>query len=208
MSKASRLLTAIAALLLSAALVLPLWRIDLVAPQYPEGLGMFIHVDGITGLTPNDLRNINSLNHYIGMKPIEPDAIPALRIMPWVVAALVGGGLIAAAVGSRRLLYGWLTAFAVSAAAGLVEFWRWAYDFGHNLDVEHAIIKIPGMTYQPPLIGTKQLLNFVASSWPAPGGWLAFAAFAVALVAVVAARRPVAVAAREAAVLRPAEARG
>ena len=28
------------------------------------------------------------------------------------------------------------------------------------------------MTYQPPLIGGKQLLNFHAASWPASGGWV------------------------------------
>ena len=59
---------------------------------------------------------------------------------------------------------------------GLVDFWHWEYDYGHRLDFEHAIIKIPGMSYQPPLIGVKQLLNFTAVSWPDVGGWLAFSA--------------------------------
>ena len=56
-------------------------------------------------------------------------------------------------------------------SAGLYDYWRWGYDYGHNLDARTAIIKIPGMTYQPPLIGSKQLLNFTATSWPASGGW-------------------------------------
>jgi copper chaperone NosL len=55
--------------------------------------------------------------------------------------------------------------------AGLADFYCWGYDYGHDLDPE-AILKIPGMSYQPPLIGSKQLLNFRATSWPASGGWI------------------------------------
>ena len=51
MSKTSRLMTVLASLLLAAALALPTWRINLVAPQYPEGLGMHIHVSSLRGAT-------------------------------------------------------------------------------------------------------------------------------------------------------------
>ena len=67
---------------------------------------------------------------------------------------------------------------------GMVEFYRWSYDYGHNLD-PNAIIKIPGMSYQPPLIGSKVLLNFTAASWPAAGGWAAGLAFLIGLSAVL-----------------------
>ena len=169
MTRLSRVLLAVASVLLLGVFVLPLWRIELVAPQYPEGLGMLIRVNTVTGIKPNDLANINGLNHYIGMKAIEPDAIPELRVMPWVVAGLSALGLVAAAIGRRRLVAVWLAAFVALAIVGLIDFWRWEYDYGHNIDVEHAIIKVPGMSYQPPLIGTKQLLNFTAKSWPAGG---------------------------------------
>ena len=184
LSPRSRALTALAAALLAATFFVPLWRIDLLAPQYPEGLGMLIRVNTITGIAPTDLGNINGLNHYIGMKAIVPDAIPVLRYMPWVLGALVVGGLAAAAVGRRRPLLAWIVAFAAAGAAGLAEFYRWSYDYGHNLAPD-AVIKVPGMSYQPPLIGTKQLLNFTASSWPDVGGWLAAAAFALAVVALL-----------------------
>ena len=185
MNARSRLLVGAAALLLVGMFLFPIWRIDLLAPQYPEGLGMEIRINTIQGNTPFTLANINSLNHYIGMKPIEPESIPELAIMPWLVGALSAGGLLVAALGRRRLLYAWVGAFITVAAAGLVDFWRWTYDYGHNLDFENAIIKVPGMTYQPPLIGTKQLLNFTASSWPGAGGWCAFLAMGLALVALV-----------------------
>src|SRR5688500_13850993 len=167
MSKLSRMLTAVAALLLLGLFVWPAWRISLEAPQYPEGLGMYIRINTIEGETEFDLTKINSLNHYIGMKPIVPEAIPELKYMPWIVVALVVSGLGVAALGRRKALYAWLVAFALLGAAGLGDFYRWSYDYGHNLDAETAIIVVPGMSYQPPLIGEKQLLNFRAASWPA-----------------------------------------
>jgi hypothetical protein len=185
MTRLSRLLVGTAALLLALLYVLPLWHVRLVAPQYPEGLGMHIHIASVQGATETDLNNINNLNHYIGMQRIENDAIPELKIMPWLVGALVAGGLLVAAVAKRRMLYAWTGGFAVLGVAGLVDFWRWEYDYGHNLDLEAAIIKIPGMSYQPPLIGSKQLLNFTATSWPASGGIAAGLAFALGVVAVV-----------------------
>jgi copper chaperone NosL len=173
MTKGSRILVLVAALALGLVYVLPMWRIDLEAPQYPEGLGMVISIDDIVGVKQHDLRNINNLNHYIGMKTIEPDSIPEMRIMPVVVGVLIGLGLLVAAFGRRKLLYGWAGIFSIVAIAGLVDFWKWEYDYGHDLDQETAIIKIPGMSYQPPLIGRRQILNFTAHSWPASGGWIA-----------------------------------
>jgi hypothetical protein len=174
----------VAALLMALAYVAPLWQIGLEAPQYPEGLGMSIWIDTITGQKPNDLNSINNLNHYIGMKAIVPDAIPELRAMPLIVGALLAFGLIAAAIGKRSLLYVWTTAFAAAALAGLADFWKWGYDYGHNLDPT-AAIKVPGLSYQPPVIGSKQLLNFTANSWPGLGGLALAAALLIGVVLCV-----------------------
>ena len=185
MSISSRLLVALAAVLLLGMLVTPIWRVHLVAPQYPEGLGMEIRANTIRGLKENDLRSINALNHYIGMKPITPEAIPELRIIPWIVGGLAVTGLLAAAAGRRRLVWAWLGLFGMSGIVGMIDFWRWEYSYGHDLDFENAIISVPGMTYQPPLIGSKQLLNFTAASWPATGAILAGFAFVLVIAALV-----------------------
>jgi len=97
------MLMAVGALTLLGLFAFPMWSIWLEAPQYPKGseLGIFIHVDKVEGSRPNDLDNINNLNHYIGMKRIEPDSIPELKYMPIVVLALVGLGLLAGALGKR-----------------------------------------------------------------------------------------------------------
>lgn len=184
LSRTSRTLLTAGAVLLVTLYVLPLWRIDLFAPQYPEGLGMLIRLSTIEGVKEYDLRNINALNHYIGMRTIDPAVIPELRIMPWAIAGLLVLGLAAAATGRRSLAVGWLAGLAAFGLAGMTDFWWWGYQYGHNLD-PNAIIVVPGMTYQPPLIGSRQLLNFTAYSWPAPGALAAGASFALGLVAVL-----------------------
>jgi len=173
---ASRLIVLAAALALVALYFVPLWHIALEAPQFPEGLGLLIEIDTIVGENPHDLQNINGLNHYIGMKEIRPDSIPELRWMPWILGGLIGWGLLAAALGRRWMICAWFGLLALAAVAGMADFYVWGHDYGHNLDAERAIIKVPGMTYQPPLIGSKKLLNFTATSLPALGGWIAIAA--------------------------------
>lgn len=184
MSRAARVLTFVAAALLAVMYLTPVWSVRLVAPQYPEGIGMYIRLNTIEGVKEHDIANINSLNHYIGMKTIEPDAIPELKYMPWIVAGLIASGIAVAALGRRRLLAGWLVAFALIGAAGLWDFWRWTYDYGHNLDLENAIIIVPGLSYQPPIFGTRQLANFTATSLPHIGGIAAGVTFLLAAVAL------------------------
>jgi copper chaperone NosL len=190
MTARSRWLLGVAALVMAVAYILPLWRVDLIAPQYPEGLGMLIRINGVDGLKENDLNSINGLNHYIGMKAIEPDAIPELKWMPWILGGLIVAGLAVAGLGRRLPLYLYAAGLALVLGAGLWDYWRWGYEYGHDIDRDHAIIKIPGMTYSPPLLGKKKLLNFTATSWPSSGGIaLGLAAGLVAAAVVTTARR-------------------
>jgi len=169
-------------MLLGLVFLFPLWRIALEAPQYPEGIGLLIGVSDITGMkTPHDLQKINGLNHYIGMKAIEPDSIKELKFMPAFVIAMMVAGLIVGATGNRPLLYVWIAVFLLGAVAGLVDFWLWGYDYGHNLDPT-AAIKVPGMTYQPPMIGSKKLLNFTAAAWPGIGGLAAMVSVSIGVL--------------------------
>jgi len=175
MTLRSRLLLALAALALTATYVLPLWHIALQAPQYPEGLGLYISIDGVSGQGSNDLNTLNGLNHYIGMHKIIPAEIPELRFLPVAIGVLAALGLAAAAIGRRWALNSYAVILVGGALAGLADFWWWEYRYGHELD-PMAAIKVPGMSYQPPLIGAKQMLNINAHSWPASGGWIVTAA--------------------------------
>lgn len=184
MSRWSRRLIGLGALALGLLYLAPLWHIGLTAPQYPEGLGFYIWVNRMTGEKPQDLNSINGLNHYIGMKEIVPGSFPELRYMPVAVGGLIITGVLVALWGRRAGLYAWVAAFVAGALVGLIDFWRWGYRYGHDLN-PHAAIKIEGMSYQPPLLGGKQLLNFHATSWPAAGGWIAIAVLAAGWIIMI-----------------------
>ena len=164
---AYRILIAVAALSLGAAFFLPIWQIHLWAPQYPEGLSMRIWLNRISG----DFAIINGINHYIGMRAIKAEMFPEFRILPWLAGGMIALGLITAVTGSWRWLKIFALVLCVSGVLGLADYYRWGYDYGHNLD-PRAAINVPGMSYQPPLFGYKNLLNFVAYSGPDYGGWI------------------------------------
>lgn len=168
MNMKSRIMIIVASLILVLTFFFPLWKIDLVAPQYPEGLGIRIWINQISGLKPNDLQSINGLNHYIGMKIIDPDSIPELKIMPYIIVFMILFGLFNSYKKNPKLVYIWIGLFLILGAIGLYDFYMWEYNYGHQLNPD-APIKIPGMAYQPPLIGSKQLLNINAVSLPSIG---------------------------------------
>lgn len=172
----------LAAASLMMLFVFPMWRITLIAPQYPDGVNMYIWINKIGGDGPGTLQNINILNHYVGMKYIEPDAIPELQYFPYVIIGLAVLALLAAAVNRPWLYLGWAILFFLLSAAGIYDFYLWEYDYGHNLS-PNAPIKIPGASFQPPLLGTKTILNFIAKSYPHTGGYFAGLSALLALAA-------------------------
>ncbi len=167
MSITSKLLIGLASLSMATAFFLPTWFIFLVAPQYPEGLEMNIWLTKITG----QVDIINGVNHYIGMKRISAEMFPEFNYMVYILGGFIVYGLMVAVTGSRKLLLSLLLLSIVTAGAALYDFYRWGYEYGHNLDPK-AAIKVPGMSYEPPVIGHKTLLNFDAYSYPDVGGWV------------------------------------
>ncbi len=169
---------AAASLSLIATFFLPIWRIDLFAPQYPEGLVLNIWLNDIKG----DIDIINGLNHYIGMRHISVAMFPEFSFLIYVVAFYIVLGLAIAIIGNRKILFWYLVFTAFGGLFALYDFYRWGYEYGHNLDPT-APIKVPGLSYQPPLIGHKRLLNFDAYSFPHIGGWIIIGAASIAFIA-------------------------
>ena len=167
MSTPSRIIIASGSLALITTYFLPVWFIFLIAPQYPEGLTMNIWFNKLSG----QVDIINGLNHYIGMKHIKPEMFPEFSYLVYVVAFIILFGLLVAVTGKRKLLLAYLVLTVAGGIAAMVDFYKWGYDYGHNLDPK-AAIQIPGLTYQPPLWGHKTLLNFDAYSYPGVGGWI------------------------------------
>lgn len=178
-SNLSKILLVVAAICLATNLFLPIWKIDLFAPQYPEGLVLLIYADKLGG----NVEIINGLNHYIGMQTLHAENFIEFRILKYIISLFAISILLAAIIGRKKLVYTVFVAFALFCIISMVDFYRWNYNYGHNLD-PNAAIKVPGMSYQPPLIGYKQLLNFGAYSVPDTGGML-FIATGVLLLLVV-----------------------
>lgn len=174
-----KVLLLIAATGLVVVLFTPIWRIDLVAPQYPEGLYMQIHANGLQG----NVDIINGLNHYIGMKTLHNEDFIEFKLLPYIIGFFAVFFILVALLGNRRWLHILLFSFLAFGILAMYDFWRWEYDYGHDLDPS-AAIQVPGMAYQPPLIGFKQLLNFGAYSFPDTGGWIFIGAGVLLLIAV------------------------
>lgn len=167
LSVASRILVAFASGALIAVFFLPVWRIDLFAPQYPEGLTMNIWINKLSG----QVDIINGLNHYIGMKHITVEMFPEFKFLPFVVAFFMVLGMLVAISGKRKFLFIYLILTVIGGIAAMVDFYMWGYKYGHHLDPT-APIQVPGLSYQPPLFGHKRILNFDAYSFPDVGGWI------------------------------------
>ncbi len=163
----SRVVLLIVSGLFFTSLLFPLWRIELDAPQYPEGLVLQLHANKIGG----NVDIINGLNHYIGMKTLHKEDFIEFTVLPYIFGFFGLFALAMVFVAKRKgtnLLFASFLLFGVLAA---IDFYRWNYEYGHNLNPNAAIV-VPGMAYQPPLLGYKQLLNFGAYSIPDIGGWM------------------------------------
>ncbi len=178
-SPASQWILLLGALSLALTYFVPIWRIDLWAPQYPEGLTMKIWLSKLSG----QVEIINGLNHYIGMAHIKEEMFPEFKILPYCVGFLILVGIAAALSARKKGVLAYFLLLVAAAAVALYDFWKWGYEYGHNLS-DDAPIKVPGMAYQPPLLGYKELLNFGAYSIPDIGGWV-FALFGLAIALIL-----------------------
>jgi hypothetical protein len=150
----------VAGVLLTAAIFVPLWRMELIAPQYPEGLVMYAygdHFEGSSSSYYDDVREINGLNHYIGMKPIEPVTEMDLFI-PGIVATIAGVIAVSFIGWHRR----WFRALIIAGVWSLPLFFvadlqYWLYNYGHSMD-PHAALSTGDIT--PKVIGSTKVWNF------------------------------------------------
>ncbi|HKK12667.1 MAG TPA: hypothetical protein VJ945_07530 [Flavobacteriaceae bacterium] len=183
--KKSKLLMLIATLLPLGLFLFPLWNITLEAPQYPIPLGMNIYINDFADANPHDIKNINLMNHYVGMKYI-PEAIPEFKIFPAGIIITTILGLIIGLKFNYKWFLAWFILMIVLSAAGLYDFYLWEHDYGHNLDPK-AIMKFTNpdgtvMGFQPPLFGTKHILNFTAHSFPRLGAYFLACGIGLSLI--------------------------
>jgi len=167
LSAASRGLVLLGMVALIGGGLLPLWRIQLVAPQYEEGLTLVMYSHAIAaGHGGQDLNEINTLNHYIGMKPIVQSDFAEMTWMPFAIGIFALLALRAAAVGRIRHLVDLGVLFLYFGMFSLATFAYRLWSYGHHLD-PHAPMRIAPFT--PILVGQQQIANFVQSSLPLAG---------------------------------------
>jgi copper chaperone NosL len=167
LTRISRVITILCGIALIIVLFVPLWQIELVAPQYPEGLILKMHPHKLAG----NVDIINGLNHYIGMKTLHTEDFLEFTLLPYIISFFAAFCFVVAFVNKRKWLNILFVSFCLFGILAMADFYRWNYNYGHDLD-PNAAIQVPGMSYQPPLIGYKQLLNFGAYSIPDTGGWI------------------------------------
>lgn len=150
----------IAGLLLVAAIFVPLWRMELIAPQYPEGLVMYAYGDHFAGDPDtyyDDVREINGLNHYIGMKALE-EVTEMTLFIPGMIATVAGLVAVSFISWNRK----WFRALMIAGVWFLPIFFLadlqyWLYNYGHTLD-PHAALNTGDIT--PKVIGSTNVWNF------------------------------------------------
>lgn len=172
----SRVLLVAAVLAIPFVFWFPLWTMAFESNQYPDPLRLAIHVDHLDGQKTamrDDLREINSLNHYIGMRPLLESDFSEFVWMPFAMGFFVLVGLRAAVLGSLRDVTDLAVIYLYFGIFSGWNFYHRLYQYGHNLSPEAAIDVKP---FTPPLYGRVKVANFWVESYP--GG----ASYAIAIV--------------------------
>jgi copper chaperone NosL len=163
----SRLILIIMVIPLVLSLTEPLWKISMTAPQYPGGLSMEIYAHKIEGGNKGQhIKEINTLNHYIGMHKIDRAELSDLDWIPFALGLLIVLTLRCAAVGNVRALVDLSVIALYVGVFAMGKFVYKLYVFGHNLDPDAPIKLAP---FTPAIFGTKQIANFSTSSYPQLG---------------------------------------
>ena len=178
-----RLLTMAAAACLITTFFLPLWNLTMFAPQYPEGLRLDIHAYRLEGGNGGqDIKEINVLNHYIGMRDLVEEDFTEFKWMPFVIGGLALLMLRAVAHGTMAALVDVTVMFVYFASFSLWSFGYKLYRYGHDLLPTAAVEVDP---FMPPLFGYQRIANFEVYSYPQPATYamtLALLLLALALV--------------------------
>lgn len=175
----TRIVLVLAVIPLALAATQKLWTLHFEAPQYPKGLDLYVYTYTIEGGNDGiDLPEINTLNHYVGMKKLDPADFADLDFLPFAIGALFLLALRVAVIGDVRSLIDLAVLTGYFGLFSLGRFVYMLYNYGHDLD-PRAAIKMDA--FMPPILGTQEMGNFTVSSYPAAGTWL-LSAFGITVV--------------------------
>jgi copper chaperone NosL len=181
----SRVMALCAALLLIPAILLPLYSMELYSNQFPDGLSLSTYsyrLEGAHTANRDDLREINTLNHYIGMRPLLESDFSEFKWLPLALGGFFILILRAIVIGKMSKLVDLVVMFMYFGGFSLWSFYHRLYQYGHNLDPS-APVKVGPFT--PPLFGSQQLGNFTVYNYPGAGSYFLTAAIALLAFAVL-----------------------
>ena len=165
----ARIVLALLTIFVGLSFTAPMWHINMKAPQYPQGLDLYIYsykVDG--GNDGNDVQEINVLNHYIGMAPLDRAALSDLDWIPFLFAAMIILALRTAVIGKVGSMLDLLVMTTYAGAFGFGRLYYKLYTFGHSLDPRAPVTVEP---FMPAMLGKKQIANFLTEAGPGLGTW-------------------------------------
>ncbi|HJT88002.1 MAG TPA: hypothetical protein VJ732_09100 [Bryobacteraceae bacterium] len=189
LGKGSRLLVLAAALLLIPTFLFPLWNMTLFSNQFPDGLDLHIYSYTLAGghtAARDDLREINTLNHYIGMRPLLESDFSEFSWLPLMTGIFFILALRVVVIGKMASLVDTAVLFLYGSLFSAWSFYHRMYQYGHNLDPE-APVKVP--PFMPPLFGSERMANFQVYSYPGPATYLMIGFFVLLAVTIVLAWR-------------------
>jgi hypothetical protein len=182
-----RLLMIAAAACLVVTFFLPLWNLTMFAPQYPDGLRLDIYDYGLRGGNGGqDIREINVLNHYIGMRDLADEDFTEFKWMPFVVGGIALLILRAVVHGTVAALVDASVVFLYFCLFSLWSFAYKLYSYGHNLAPTAAVKVDP---FMPPVFGYSRIANFEVYSYPRGATYVMCAALLLLGVALLMAWR-------------------
>jgi len=167
---AARLMLLAATSLLVATYFFPLWNLTMFAPQYPDGLRLDIYSHTLVGGNHGqDIKEINVLNHYIGMHDLVNESFTEFKWMPFAFGALALVFLRAIVLGTVKELVDSVVLFVYFGAFSLWSFGYKLYRYGHDL-APGAPVKVA--PFSPPMFGYQKIANFEVYSYPKAGTYV------------------------------------
>ena len=163
----ARVVLALLTIFIVLSFTAPMWSLNMKAPQYPQGLDLYVYsykVDG--GNDGNDVQEINVLNHYIGMAPIDRVALADLDWIPFLFAGMIILALRTAVIGKVSSMIDLLVLTTYAGVFGFGRLYFKLYTFGHDLDPKAPVTVDP---FMPVIWGKKQIANFLTEAGPGLG---------------------------------------
>lgn len=165
---------------------LPIWYVALEAPNYPkaafpEGIPVWFHIDGFSG----DIHEMNTINHYVGMYPLEAGARYERAAGPFIMLGIAL--LIVLFIACRTRWSVWLMMPSALFPLGFFAFYAgWMYWFGHNMQ-DWGAFKIKAFT--PTALGVGHVAHFTTKSFPSIGFWVLLVIAILSVLAILARRK-------------------